>query len=124
MKNTHGDHILFEYTKAADYVDSPICDACTTQMKSSAVIQNSRGETGLVTDICPNCGYIKKTRNLSTVAYGHHFSDKWLIRRKEDIVKNDFVYEKLKPYVAEKGRVLDVGCGLGGSLLAFHNPGY
>lgn len=115
---------FFEETLSADYVENSICDGCNTKMKAIAIIENLDGKVGLITGLCSECGYIKRINNLSVEAYSSHFSNKWLVRREEETVENKHVYNRLKPYIQSKGKVLDVGCGLGGSLLPLHNLGY
>lgn len=124
IKHKDGDHLFFEDTNVNDYIDNAICDGCKTEMEAISVLKNANAEIGLITGLCPQCGYIKRIRNLSVESYNLHFSNKWLVRRQEEIVENPYVYNKMKPYISKTGSVLDVGCGLGCSLLTFHNLGY
>lgn len=124
MTIVDGDHLFLEDTSSNDYIDNKECDGCGSEMKPISKIQNTKGDVGLVTGLCPKCGYIKRIRNLSSEAYKNHFSNKWLVRRDEEIAENPYVYSRLKPYINQTGLVLDVGCGLGGSLLPFYKLGY
>jgi SAM-dependent methyltransferase len=118
------DHLFLMDTLAKDYIDNIACDGCDDGMETISVIQNSEGDVGLVTGLCKSCGYIKRIKNLSQERYNTHFSEKWLVKRDEDVVENIYVYNKLKPYISKSGKVLDIGCGLGGSLLPFNKLGY
>ena len=122
--NGDGDHLFWEETNSDEYVENNVCDGCGAEMTPLSMVKNTQGEIGLVSGLCRNCGYIKKIRNLSTDAMNDHFSGKWLVRREEEVLKNTYVYDKLKPFIVDTGRVLDVGCGLGGSLLTFYEKGY
>ncbi len=123
MSFPKGDHLWLEGTVSDEYIEDYSCHACGTKMVEFSRIQNIN-EVGLITGLCPKCGYTKRVRNLSPEAFSEHFSTKWLVRRDEDIKENDYVYSKVKSFVIPSGKVLDVGCGLGGSLLTFYKKGY
>jgi len=124
MTNSDGDHLWLEDTSIDEYIDNSMCCGCGSEMKAISIIQNTTEQVGLVNGLCPQCGYIKKIRNLSVDTYTSHFSNKWLVRREEEVVGNKHVYDRLRPYISESGTVLDIGCGLGGSLLPFYNLDY
>jgi SAM-dependent methyltransferase len=118
------DHLWLGETLVEEYVDNIMCDGCGSEMVPIAKILNKNLEVGLETGLCLRCGYIKRTRNLSAERLTHHFSKKWLHRRDEEVKEEVDVFSKVKKFIPLEGRVLDVGCGLGGNLLAFKNSGY
>jgi len=119
------DHLFLEGTSPEDYSGNTVCNGCGfLEMMPISIVTNSEGDTGIITGLCTECGYIKKVRNLSSDAYLTHFSEKWLSRREEEVLENKYVFDKIAPYINKKGSILDVGCGLGERLLPFHNSGY
>lgn len=119
-----GDHLWLGETTVDEYVANYVCDGCHAAMVPISKIHNKHGEVGLETGFCPKCGYTKRTRNLSSESVSRHFSKKWLVKRDEEIRAVDHVFSKIRKYIPSQGRVLDVGCGLGGALLPFKNAGY
>jgi len=89
-------------------------------------IRNDKGEKGLTTGVCGNCGYIKRTRNLSPDIFHDHFSNRWLnLREKDDFKESGSVFKTLKPFIRNTGlSVLDVGCGNGDQLITFEKNGF
>ena len=118
------DHLWLEDSLTAWYSDNYICDGCGGFMEKISMVKNCRNESGLVTGLCPSCGYVKRTRNLTQGWYNENFSKRWLTRRNERVIKNDYVFNKLSKYMPEGGSILDVGCGLGDRLLPFHEAGF
>jgi SAM-dependent methyltransferase len=118
------DHLWLEKSELASYVDSPLCDGCGSKMEHISVIKNFSDENGLTTGLCLSCGYVKRTRNLTQGWYNEHFSKRWLKRRTEQVVPDEYVFKKISKYVPPAGRVLDIGCGLGDRLLPFQEAGY
>ncbi len=119
-----GDHLWLEDTTPDEYIEDHACHGCGTEMVEYSRIQSINNDVGLITGLCPNCGYTKRIRNLSPEAFSKHFSSKWLVRRDESIKGNDYVHGKVKGFIDKGGKILDVGCGLGGSLLPFYESGY
>ena len=125
-----GDHLWLEDTKPDMYKDNNVCDSCGSQMKEIAKIVNDNNSTGLVTGLCPECGYVKRTRNLSEDWYADHFAKRWLVGSNHEIsdqqilTEDNYIFNKLKKYVQKNGNILDAGCGIGQRLLPFHNNGY
>ena len=95
MNNSGGDHLFFEETLTAYYIENITCDGCDTEMKAIAKVENFDGEFGLIKGLCPRSGHIKRIKNLSVESYSSHFSNKWLVRREEEIHKNKHVYNRL-----------------------------
>lgn len=118
------DHLFLEETQLNEYVEDRICNGCKSLMIPFAQIVNNSQEIGLETSLCPNCGFTKRTRNLTEHFFFKHFSSKWLIQRDEQIKKNYYIYYKLKNHLPKSGKILDLGCGLGGKLLPFKEAGY
>ena len=124
-KSAENDHCWLDQSNAEDYIEDSICYGCGSPMEVIAEVLNSHGDVGLVTGLCPCCGYVKRTRNLPYQWYSKHFSENWLKRRpNEHVVENRYLFDKLVPFFSNKGRVLDVGCGLGTRLIPFKNAGY
>ena len=124
IKIPFSDHLYIGETTEDEYVDCRSCDGCRTAMTPIARVLNESGKVGLETGFCPKCGYTKRTRSLSPMSFSLHFSKKWLIKRNEQVKAEKYVFSKVKNYISLEGRVLDVGCGLGGSLLPFQAAGY
>jgi len=118
------DHLWLENSETSLYSDNDVCEGCGDTMENIAMITNSNGMSGLATGLCPSCGYVKRTRNLSQEWYGEHFSKRWLTRRDEKITEDKYVFNKLIKHIPEGGKVLDAGCGIGQRLLPFYNAGY
>ena len=124
-KSAENDHCWLDQSNAEDYIEDSICYGCGSPMEVIAEVLNSHGDVGLVTGLCPCCGYVKRTRNLPYQCYSKHFSENCLKRRpNEHVVENRYLFDKLVPFFSNKGRVLDVGCGLGTRLIPFKNAGY
>jgi len=87
---------------------------------------NNKNEKGLTTGVCGNCGYIKRTRNLSPHTLHEHFSNRWLnLRVKNDFKESGSVFNTLKPFIQNTElSVLDVGCGNGDQLITFEKNGF
>ncbi len=119
------DHCWLDETFLEDYVEDSTCYGCGTTMEVLSEVVNSRGETGLVSGLCPDCGFVKRTRNLSNDWYSHHFSKNWLKQRVgEQVIEDRYLFELLIPFLPDRGRVLDVGCGLGTRLIPFKKAGF
>jgi len=100
-------------------------------MNDFVYLLNDKGEKGLTTGVCGNCGYIKRTRNLSPNTLHEHFSSRWLnLREKGDFEESGSVFNTLKPFIPNTGKpnaeisVLDVGCGNGDQLITFEKNGF
>ena len=124
MTFPESDHLWLQETESNEYSSNNVCNGCNSRMTVFSQVVNRVGDIGLETSLCPQCGFTKRTRNLSAQSFTKHFSSHWLQRREEDIKENQYVYSKLKDHLPKSGKVLDLGCGLGGSLLAFKNAGY
>ena len=126
----HNDHMWLESSDPDAYIDNQTCDGCGEGMLEIAKVTNNNHDVGLVTGICPNCGYVKRIRNLPQTWYSEHFAKRWLSGNNETIsdqhiLKADFyVLEKLRGYLPAGGRILDAGCGIGQRLLAFQEEGF
>jgi SAM-dependent methyltransferase len=118
------DHLWLEKTTSSEYIDDYCCDGCQSKMDVVSRITNIHGAVGLITGLCPDCGYTKRVRNLSPDSFRSHFSKRWLSAREEELSPNTHVYNQTRSQIQPKGSVLDVGCGIGTSLLAFQNNGY
>ena len=124
MTIPEGDHLWLADTQQDDYERTNICPGCGTGMIEYARVESADRRVGLVTGLCPGCGHTMRLNNLSAKSFSDHFSKLWLSRRDEELIEKPYVYERTKSFLPSEGRVLDIGCGLGGSLLAFHNRGY
>ena len=126
------DHLWLENSKSGDYKYNDICDGCHSKMKEIARVTNFNSKLGLVTGLCPNCGYVKRINNLPEEWYAEHFAKRWLKGKNSDIsdqqiLKEDnYVYNKLSKYLSNnsKSSVLDAGCGIGQRLLPFSKNGF
>ncbi|MDC3278804.1 class I SAM-dependent methyltransferase [Litorivicinus sp.] len=124
MSIPKGDHLWLGDTHEDDYEGKHVCHGCGCDMIEYARVENAERQAGLITGLCPNCGHTMRLNNLSAKSFSYHFSKRWLTGRDEDLVETPYVYETTKAFIPSGGKVLDVGCGLGGNLLAFHNRGY
>jgi SAM-dependent methyltransferase len=118
------DHLWLEESCSESYENNYLCDGCGEEMETISEVRNIGGAVGLVTGICPECGYVKRVRNLPPDWYSRHFVEKWLVKRDEQLHKDEYVYNKIKKYVPAGGTVLDLGCGIGQRLLPFHEAGF
>jgi 2-polyprenyl-3-methyl-5-hydroxy-6-metoxy-1,4-benzoquinol methylase len=118
------DHLWLEESSSESYDENNICDGCGGQMETICEVRTINGKLGLITGICPNCGYVKRVRNLPQTWYGRHFTKRWLTKRDEQLQSDEYVYRKIKKYIPNGGTVLDVGCGIGQRLLPFHEAGF
>jgi len=118
------DHCWIENTDNSEYVENCVCDNCAANMEEISNVVNKEGEKGIALGLCPDCGYIKHTRNLSQEWYDRHFEKNWLKKRNDELVENRYVFELLSPFLPESGRVLDVGAGNGHRLISFQSAGY
>ena len=125
-KDAQSDHCwLDENSCEQDYVEDSTCYGCGHTMEVISEVLNSKGEVGLVSGLCPSCGYVKRIRNLSDSWYINHFSRNWLKKRvNEQVVEDRYPFELLAPLMENKGRVLDVGCGIGTRLIPFKKAGF
>ncbi len=123
-ENRNKDHCWLGETCSEDYMEDMNCKGCGTGMKIVSEIRNSQNDVGLATGICPVCGFVQRIRNLSEDWYDNHFSKAWLSRREEDVSIDRYVFNLISSKLPEKGRVLDVGCGLGGTLVPFKEAGF
>jgi len=124
-KDAQSDHCWLDESSCEDYVEDPTCYGCGCTMEVISEVLNSKGEVGLVSGLCPSCGYVKRTRNLSDNWYSNHFSKNWLKKRvNEQVVEDRYLYDLLVPFLGNKGRVLDVGCGIGTRLIPFKKAGF
>lgn len=124
------DHMWLEGSNPAAYVSDKSCDGCGSDMLEIAKILNSNDSVGLITGMCPNCGYVKRVRNLSQVWYANHFAKRWLsgsnasISDQQVLKADSYVFDKLREYIPAGGRILDAGCGIGQRLLPFYEEGF
>jgi len=65
--NAQTDHCWLDESCSEDYVDDSTCCGCGTAMEALSEVLNSHGEIGLVSGLCPCCGFVKRTRNLSNL---------------------------------------------------------
>jgi SAM-dependent methyltransferase len=130
MSFPKGDHLWLENSESDMYFDNNICEGCGGLMSAISMVKNDKDELGLVTGLCPTCGYVKRIRNLSQDWYGEHFAKRWMTGMDETISdqhklhENKYVFNKLSKYIPVDGSILDVGCGIGQRLLPFHNAGF
>jgi len=124
-RSAEKDHCWLAESSSKDYVDDPVCYGCGSPMEVISEIINSNGRRGLITGFCPYCGYTKRIRNLPEDWYTEHFSKDWLKNRTNESVTEDrYLYELLTPFLRGKGRVLDIGCGIGSKLIPFKRAGF
>ncbi len=124
-KDAEKDHCWLGESCSEDYIEDLSCYGCGSTMEVISEIMNSNGQVGLATGLCHFCGYIKRTRNLPDDWYIKHFSKNWLKKReKEPVIEDRYLYELLTPFLKKKGRVLDIGCGIGTRLIPFKKAGF
>jgi SAM-dependent methyltransferase len=124
MSFPKGDHLWLEDTRLDEYYKDNICNGCGSVMTVFSQVVNNDEAVGLETSLCSQCGFTKRTKSLLPESFSGHFSKKWLVKRNEEVKENGYVCSKLKEYIPKYGKILDIGCGLGDSLLAFKNSGY
>lgn len=119
------DHSWLAESDAHDYIENSTCPMCNSNMNDIAIVVNSRGDVGLKTSLCPLCGFIKKSRNLSGNWYNDHFKKFWLKKRiNEKVVEDRYIFDRLSPFLPKKAQILDVGCGQGERLMPFSKAGH
>jgi len=126
------DHLWLESSKSDDYIYDDICDGCHTKMNEIARVANFQSKLGLVTGLCPNCGYVKRINNLPEEWYAEHFAKNWLkgtnsnISDQQILKEDKYVYNKLSKYLSKNSKlsVLDAGCGIGQRLIPFSRNGF
>ena len=125
------DHLWFENTHEADYVFDNECNGCQDQMIEIAKVTSENGSSGLTTGLCPSCGFVKRTNNLSYDKYSDHFKRRWLsgsnskISDQQVFKEDTYVFDQLGPHLPNKSNlsVLDAGCGIGQRLISFNKSG-
>ncbi len=126
------DHLWLENSKSENYKFNNVCDSCNSKMKEIARVTNFKSNLGLVTALCPNCGYVKRINNLPEEWYAKHFAKRWLKGKNsnisdQQILKEDnYVYNKLIKYLSDNknSSILDAGCGIGQRLIPFSKNGF
>ncbi|MAZ79980.1 MAG: hypothetical protein CMD72_04465 [Gammaproteobacteria bacterium] len=124
------DHLWLEDSMSDMYIENNFCDGCGSKMIEISKVVNIKNEPGIATGLCPDCGYVKRTRNLPQEWFNSHFNNKWLVGNNDKIsdqqklVEDKYVFERLVKYIPVGGKVLDAGCGIGQRLLPFYNSGY
>lgn len=124
------DHCYLENLSDIDskkYEVNDICPLCNIQMEIITEVYGNNGSLGLQTGKCPDCGYIKHTRNFSQEWYGAHFRDKWLLcdtQREENVYAKNLPYDKVYNLLPHNANIADIGCGIGDRLKKFKENGH
>ena len=119
------DHLAWHVFDHSDFEDRGPCSLCGDPLLVFSSVVTTTGDNGLETGICQACGYIRRTRNLRHSALMEHFQKTWLSEKTASMVPHSLVYQVVKPYMKDgRAKVLDVGCGLGGSLHPFFEEGH
>jgi len=122
------DHCYLVETDTSNFIENRNCALCNEEMYPISQIENLAGQIGLTTGLCTKCGFIRRMRNKSDSWYSNHFKKKWLECRSvvdpATVAADDVPFRRLREYWDTPGRVLDIGCGPGASLLPFRDHGF
>ena len=128
----NNDHLWLEDSDPNNYIYDDICEGCGSKMNEIAIIKNHKSQAGLITGLCPNCGYVKRLNNLPEEWFSEHFAKRWLkgknshISDQQTLKEDHYVFNKLFKYMPNDLNlsVLDAGCGIGQRLMPFNDYGF
>ena len=135
-------NLLADYLRYVGATDKPeplqVCELCGSTrfgVLRDTVVVRGAVRAPIRVAACAQCGLLFQVDRFNAAAYERYYAERYRVAisnvaepgesfLQDQLSRGEHLYQRLSPCLPETGRIVDVGCGAGGLLVAFAQRGW